>query len=102
MSLAVVKQGPSGERWSLKPCIFSMARTGIQEDEELELPQIRETTQYIAWGKEVLERVLYKTFILIGKHEQTCSTWPLCSFVWLIGAGEHQSLGLTKWLGGEV
>lgn len=50
-----------------------MAGTGIQDDEEFELPQIRETTQYIAWGKEVLERVLYKTFILTGKHEQTCS-----------------------------
>lgn len=48
-----------------------MTGTGILEDEELELPQIRETTQYIAWGKEVLERVLYKTFILIGKQEQT-------------------------------
>lgn len=94
MSLAVVKQGPSGERCSLKPCIFSMAGTGIQEDEELELPQIKETTQYIAWGKKVLERVLHKTCILIGKHEQTCST-SLCGLL------EQVSTSLWGWRSGS-
>lgn len=98
MSLAMVKQGPSGERYSLKPCIFSIAGPGIQEDEELVLPQIRKKNSVHCLGKEVLERVLYKTFILIGNHEQTCSTWPLHSFVWLL---EQVSTSLRGWRSGS-
>lgn len=78
----------------LKPCIFSMAGTGIQENEKCKLPQIRKTTQCMGWGKES-----WKEY-----HVRHSSSWETLSrpalhdhsvlMAWLIGAGEHRSLGL--------